>query len=600
MLAADFTADQAPQYSDWSAPVNLGPVVNTDSSEIEVAISKDGRSLYFASNRPGGFGLEDIYVSRRASVDAPWGPPQNLGAPINTAYDDRTPMLPRDGHRLFFTSDRPGGFGGQDVYVSRRRDKRDDLAWGAPQNIGSGVNTTFNENLPFYFEIDGEDGEEGAVTLYFNSNRLGGFGGTDIYASTLQPDGTFGPAAFVPELSSPLRDAGIGIRRDGLELIIASDRVGTFGAFDLWVSTRASTSEPWSTPVNLGPVVNSPVGEARLSLSHDATTLYISGDHRAGGFGRQDLWVSTRSKLGSDDVDDDDDADDDHFPRFSDWSAPINLGPVVNSTVGDLEVSISKNGLSLYIASSRPGGIGDFDIWVSQRTSVDAPWGTPQNLGPTINTAGREQAPFLTLDGHRLYFFSDRPGGFAGTDLYVSRRRDKHDDFGWEAPVNLGSGVNTSFNETVPVYFEDEASETTTLYFGSNRPGMGGTDIYVSTLLPDETFGPAVRVDVLNSSVRDAPFTIRRDGLEMFLASDRPGTLGAFDVWVTTRASTADPWSTPVNLGPVVNSSADDSRGALSFDGTTLYLESNRPGTVGGHDLWVSTRTKLKDPGLTG
>jgi hypothetical protein len=66
-------------------------------------------------------------------------------------------------------------------------------------------------------------------------------------------------------------------------------------------------------------------------------------------------------------------------------------------------------------------------------------------------------------------------------------------------------------------------------------------------------------------------------------------------VWVTTRASTADPWSTPVNLGPVVNSSADDSRGALSFDGTTLYLESNRPGTVGGHDLWVSTRTKLKD-----
>lgn len=286
----------------------------------------------------------------------------------------------------------------------------------------------------------------------------------------------------------------------------------------------------------------------------------------------------------------------DESSQYSDWSAPVNLGPVVNSAVGDIEVSISKDGLSLYLASSRPGGFGGFDIWVSQRASVDDPWGTPQNLGPAINTSAREQAPFLSLDGHRMYFFSNRPGGFGGTDLYVSRRRDKRDDFGWQPPENLGSGVNGSFNETLPVYFEDDASGTATLYFGSNRPGMGGTDIYASALRPDETFGPAVLVAELNSSFRDAGFAIRRDGLEMFLASDRTGTFGAFDLWVTTRASTSDLWSTPVNLGPVVNSAADDSRGAISFDGTTLYMESDRPGGFGDHDLWVSTRTKLKRP----
>jgi hypothetical protein len=143
-------------------------------------------------------------------------------------------------------------------------------------------------------------------------------------------------------------------------------------------------------------------------------------------------------------------------PRFSDWSAPVNLGPVVNSASTDIEVAISKDGRSLYLVSNRPGGFGGFDIWVSQRASVDNPWGPPQNLGPTINTAAREQAPFLTIDGHQLYFFSDRPDGFGGTDLYASRRSDKRDDFGWQPPENLGGGVNTAFAENLSARFARE------------------------------------------------------------------------------------------------------------------------------------------------
>jgi hypothetical protein len=293
--------------------------------------------------------------------------------------------------------------------------------------------------------------------------------------------------------------------------------------------------------------------------------------------------------------------------EWSEWSEPVNLGPVVNSAFVDSDPSISKDGLSLYFAAGAGrGGSGGRDIWVSRRASVDDPWGPPQNLGTVINSAAHEDKPTLSPDGHSLYFASNRPGGSGDVDLYVSRRRDKGDDFGWEAPVNLGSGVNTAAGEHSSVArFEDDATGTTVLYFASSRPGgLGDYDIYASTQLPDGTFGPAALVEELSTSSNERDPAIRRDGLEIFLASNRPGGYGAADLWVATRASTADPWSTPVNLGAVVNSpprppdqeQATDWGPSLSFDGTTLYFASAfRPGNVSIMlDIWVTTRSKIK------
>ncbi|HUF27841.1 MAG TPA: hypothetical protein VMM18_12775 [Gemmatimonadaceae bacterium] len=297
----------------------------------------------------------------------------------------------------------------------------------------------------------------------------------------------------------------------------------------------------------------------------------------------------------------------DDAPAYSDWSEPVNLGPVVNSANVDIEVSISRDGLSLYLASNRPGGHGGFDIWVARRAGPEAPWGPPENLGPTINTSFNEQGPSLTIDGHRLYFFSNRPGGFGGSDLYVTRRRDARDDFGWRPAANLGAGVNSSFNENLSAQFEDEAGAVT-LYFNSNRPasspGLGGTDIYASTLQADDTFGPAVLVEELSTPFPDAGPFLRRDGLELFIASTsgsaeapRPGAFGRFDLWRSTRASTSHVWSAPVNMGPVINTAHDESRASLSFDGTTLYFISDRPGGSGNLDIWMTTRTKLTGGG---
>lgn len=287
------------------------------------------------------------------------------------------------------------------------------------------------------------------------------------------------------------------------------------------------------------------------------------------------------------------DADD----QYSAWSTPVDLGATVNSLYFDQQPVISKDGLSLYFHSNRPGGFGGADIYVSQRPSVDAPWGTPQNLGPTVNTPFTEAAPALSPDGHRLYFHSNRPGGFGGADIYVSRRHNKRDDFGWQPAENLGSGVNTASQEQQASVFEDDSTGIITLFFNSNRPGgLGGDDIYASELQSDETFGTAALVVELSSAANDSGPAVRRDGLEIYFASDRPGTLGYDDLWVSTRPSTADPWSTPVNLGPGINSPFIDGGPALSFDGTALYFNSSPPPrTVPTRlVLWVTTRTKLK------
>ena len=284
--------------------------------------------------------------------------------------------------------------------------------------------------------------------------------------------------------------------------------------------------------------------------------------------------------------------------RFSDWSAPVNLGQVINSGLNNQHPAISKNSLSLYFSSDRAGTFGKLDIWVSQRPSLDDPWGTPQDLGPNINSAANDLAPNLTPDGHFLYFHSERPGGCgpAGTaDLYVSHRRDKHDDFGWEPAVDLGCTINSPYPDAGPTFFHDRETDTTILYFTSTRPGgPGDFDIYVSTQDEDGNWGPGVLVPELSSPFRDTRTTIRRDGLEMILSSGRPGGVGSEDLWVATRDETEDPWSAPVNLGPIVNSPFFDGAPALSRDGTTLYFFSERPGGFGKRDLYVTTRTKLR------
>jgi hypothetical protein len=289
-------------------------------------------------------------------------------------------------------------------------------------------------------------------------------------------------------------------------------------------------------------------------------------------------------------------------PRFSDWSTPQNLGPPVSSPFADLEPCISKDGLSLYFASNRSG---NFDIWVSQRASEDSPWEEPMPLprNPPINTAALESIPTLSRDGHWLFFNSDRTeGGSGGVDIWASFRFDKHDDFGWQEPTNLGPGVNSPSFDGGAFLFESDDEERPLLFFGSDRqPSVGGIDIYVSEQGADGSFGPPRPVDELNTSRNDQRPVIRSDERELFFFSDRDRPPNVEDLWVSTRESVDDPWSEPVNLGPTVNSAFRDAHPFLASDRKTLFFSSNRPPGAdcpgcASFDLYVTTRTKAKGP----
>jgi hypothetical protein len=278
-------------------------------------------------------------------------------------------------------------------------------------------------------------------------------------------------------------------------------------------------------------------------------------------------------------------------PIFTAWSAPVNLGPTVNSAAGEAGSALSPDGLSLFFYSTRPDSNGQNNIYVSQRATLSDPWGVPVNVGATINSGGAA-LPALSSDGHWMFFSSGRTGGFGGADLWQSYRPDIHDDFGWQTPTNLGANVNTAAAENGNGYFDNGGSPQ--LFFGSDRLGpTGSADLYVTNRQPDGSWGVATRIPELSSTGTDNRPTLRQDGLEIFFYSDRAGGVGATDLWTSTRATVDALWSTPVDLGATVNSTAGDIHPTLSADALTMIFSSTRTGGFGGADLYVMTRTQI-------
>ena len=285
------TPNAVSSFSTFSAPQNMGATLNSADNDIAPVAAPSGLSLYFSSNRPG-MGGNDIYVSQRPTLTSAWGAPQNLGATVNTSSAEVASSFSLDGRTMFLQSQRPGGMGGNDIYISTRTDPNNDFGWTTPVNIGAVINTTAGELGAFYFE----DLTTGINSIIFASDR-NQVPGQDFYLfqSTRNADGTFNPPSLVNELNSvesaQLRPA---IRRDGLEIFFGSIRPGglTFLVFDIWVSTRASTTSPWNPPV-LVSGINSLEEDRIPGLSPDGSILYFDST-RAGGSGGFDLYSTTR------------------------------------------------------------------------------------------------------------------------------------------------------------------------------------------------------------------------------------------------------------------------------------------------------------------
>ena len=152
----------------WGPPEKLNGNINTSAAETHACVSDDGLTLYFTSNRKGGFGGFDIYKSR-IDHEGNWGPPENLGATINTEFDEATPFITEDGESLYFSSQGHFNIGGFDIFVAKKQGS----SWGTPENLGLPFNTT-DDDL-FFFPL--KNGE----VAYYSKYKDTGYGENDIY-----------------------------------------------------------------------------------------------------------------------------------------------------------------------------------------------------------------------------------------------------------------------------------------------------------------------------------------------------------------------------------------------------------------------------------
>jgi hypothetical protein len=260
--------------------------------------------------------------------------------------------------------------------------------------------------------------------------------------------------------------------------------------------------------------------------------------------------------------------------RFGQLSAPIWTAAHIN----DEGQSLTGDGLTLFYGSKAPGGSGDLDIWMVTRPTLESTnWSTPVNLGPTVNSPDIDTVPRLSPDGLSLYFASTRPGGQGGYDTWVTTRSSRNGPFG--PPVNLGPAVNSSADDGAV----DISADNRTLVFNAvNRPGgRGQDDVWMSTRADaNAPWGPAQNLGApINSSSGDFPVALSRDGLVLFFKSWRPILEGnrAAAIYVCRRASADQPFGAPVLVRPILSIGPGGSDfSSLSDDGTTLYVGTYR------------------------
>ncbi len=291
-----------------------------------------------------------------------------------------------------------------------------------------------------------------------------------------------------------------------------------FAAIGITSGVRADFT--FGEPVNLGPIVNCRTYQQYPSLSADGLSLYFDGtDDNV----TSNLYVAMRETA--------------QHP----WGPPVSLGAEVNSAQDDWAPHISADGLELYFTSKRPGGDvkGRDDIWVARRANPTDEWSTPVNAGPNVNTDNWDTTPYLSQDGLTLYFTSGRYNeyhGWVATDLYMSHRSTR--DAPWEPSVNLGPVINDYSFDYDPALSPDGllllfSSDRGVPSDNSDNTQSAWFDLWMTSRPTVESVWtqPVQPQAPLNTDQGEWSPSISRDGTTLFFASQRTGGYGKLDIW---------------------------------------------------------------------
>jgi outer membrane protein OmpA-like peptidoglycan-associated protein len=269
-------------------PKNMGAAINSNYYEYFPAITVDDQTFLFTRNfrtKDGDADQEDFMISKK--VNGEWAPAKLIGSGINSKENEGAPTLSADGQILFFTvcpmmqgsgygNDRKG-FGACDIFYSEKIGEN----WSKAYNVGRNVNSSFRETQPS-FSSDGK-------SLYFVSNRTGGYGNHDIYVSTLQADGSWGnPVNLGKNINTAGEEQSVFIHPDGKTLYFGSNGHIGMGGYDIYVS-RMNDKGEWGTPVNLGYPINTYNDEHSLLVNGAGDLAYFASD-RSGGYGGLDMY----------------------------------------------------------------------------------------------------------------------------------------------------------------------------------------------------------------------------------------------------------------------------------------------------------------------
>jgi len=231
-------------------PVNFGSVVNSDANEGNPALTPDGKTLYFHSNRLDGKGGADIWFATRDDIGSDWNAPQNFDA-INTAANDLSPFVTDDG-RTFLYND--GLVENQPATIYRLTRDSDMGTWGPPSAFPAPINDGVSNSSGAFMSADGN-------TLLFHSDRKDG-DMNDLFEATWSSDSEAWTVRNLgPNVNSPLRDINPIMSSDGRTLLFGSERADGQGGFDIWMSQRSEVGADWEPAMNLGATVNTPGNE---------------------------------------------------------------------------------------------------------------------------------------------------------------------------------------------------------------------------------------------------------------------------------------------------------------------------------------------------
>ena len=309
-----------------------------------------------------------------------------------------------------------------DEYIKREKSKNDKIAKATssrdnlrfkdhalknpvsfePISLGPNINSSYLEYSPS-IAVDGS-----SIIFTRNIQHKNDFiGQEDFYISLVDSLG-FRPATPIESLNTGGNEGAFALSSNGKYIVFtACDRKDAFGGCDLYYSMFMN--DEWTIPVNMGHKVNSAGWDSQPTLSADGRTLYFSSN-RKGSIGAADIWMTYRNENNA-------------------WVTPINLGPEINSTGRDETPFLHADGQTLYFRSNGRPGMGDFDIYYSRKDLNTNKWTEPQNIGYPINTEGAEGSFVVSVDGETAYFASDvdyKTGEkLKQLDLYMAKLYEK-------------------------------------------------------------------------------------------------------------------------------------------------------------------------------